>query len=121
MTEIANCKCCGSVALPSVVRRQCFVECDNSECLASGPLRYIEAEAIAAWNELMGKAEPAAGSVRVRIPVVIDCDGEWCIDGVIDQQNGSWNSLGSRSDTPIAYITADIPLPVTAEIAGEVS
>jgi hypothetical protein len=93
-----------------------WIGCTTVGCGCTGPERTTEAEAIAAWNELMqpsGQAspEPKAETVRVRI-------GYW---------RGTPHNLEAASlerqvevFDPDFVITADIPLPQPTEIPGTV-
>ena len=76
MVEIAKCRMCGGNPRAKIVRKEAvrphYLNCTNLDCGVDGPTRPTEAEAIAAWNALMSTtSEPAAGTVRVRIPVRI--------------------------------------------------
>lgn len=55
-TDICPCPFCGSDAELHDTRR--FVECQNEDCYARGPLMYSEADAVNAWNQRT--AAPAA-------------------------------------------------------------
>ena len=91
-----------------------WAECQTPGCTCEGPTRPSREQAIAAWNELMQPSEkpkPKDGTVRVRIPVhwmahsqtfLIECQGT---------SGDLTNFVSAPVDGPIAYITADFPLP----------
>ena len=129
MTEIVPCRMCkGREDVKSPRRyqmnRQTWFGCGTLSCAVDGPRRHTEAEAIAAWNELMQPSEkpkPKDGTVRVRIPVhwmahsqtfLIECQGT---------SGDLTNFVSAPVDGPIAYITADLPLRTEPpEILGTV-
>ena len=78
MVEIARCKC-GADGRLSTGEMYASVDCSRKLCWR-GPIRRTGAEAIAAWNALMSPAapEPAAGTVRVPVQVVVDAQGDLC-------------------------------------------
>ena len=123
MVEIAKCRLCDEIPQIDVDRpgASFFMACENTGCVC-GPSRPTEAEAIAAWNALMSRPppapEPAAGTVRVRIPVKVYANGymhiSWSrFEAGSQVASGSTEAIG-------AIITADIPLPQPVEIPGTV-
>ena len=116
--KIVPCRMCKGredVKPPHLVKGHYYwVICQTPNCTVVGPISKTEAEAIAAWNELMQPSEkpkPKDGTVRVRIPVhwmahsqtfLIECQGT---------SGDLTNFVSAPVDGPIAYITADFPLP----------
>ena len=83
MVEIAKCRMCGGNPRAKIVRKEAvrphYLNCTNLDCGVDGPMRPTEAEAIRAWNALMSPApEPAAGTRRVPVQVVVDAQGDLC-------------------------------------------
>ena len=122
MTQIVPCRMCKGredVKSPRRYRmnRQTWFGCGTLSCAVDGPRRHTEAEAIAAWNELMQPSaqaapEPKAEGVRVRAAVRFDDDGNWAVNGT------SWGIPGERSAH--AILTADIEVRRPVEIPGTV-
>jgi hypothetical protein len=53
LPDIEPCPWCGYQATlkGSIINGQLFVECDNTKCLASGPLKSSPRAAVKAWNK----------------------------------------------------------------------
>lgn len=67
-------------------------------------------------------------TVRVRIPVAVDCEADWCV-GSIDVGMTKKDSLNSceefaemccLEDHHVVWITAEVPLPEPSEVEGVV-
>ena len=86
------------------------------------------------WQARAEKAEAqivkvaAEGTVRVRIPIVVDVEGSWAATALSTEQASdaenvrnllSWDV--TKEPSVVHWITADIPLPQPAEIKGVVS
>ena len=100
--------------------------CTNHDCGATGPADDTDGTK---WNALMsGSPKPLpAGTVRVRVPVVVDAKGNWGATGWSTDQTPDgekiYHILGWEvtSEPSIAHwISADIPMPVPVEVKGEV-
>jgi hypothetical protein len=93
--------------------------CSNLDCVASGPRKDKSGEG---WNRLMRrepvKVEPKPGTVRVRIPVSIYANGSMSISWA--RYSDGEQSPSGHSNLPVVTITADIPIPQTAEVVGKV-
>ena len=127
MTEIVPCRMCkGSEDVKSPRRyqmnRQTWFGCGTLSCAVDGPRRHTEAEAIAAWNELMQpseqpKPEMQSKTVRVRIPVHYD-EGIINVDWVLETDKDKYTA-DRGGGILVAYVTADIPFPQPVEIHAE--
>lgn len=94
--------------------------CSNRDCWIVGPDNDPKGTK---WDALMRPHQnPSAAkgaTVRVRAKVWLDREGKWNLAGAQWWEKSDWtDSHGGRK--PIAYITANIPLPQPSEIAGEV-
>ncbi len=71
-------------------------------------------------------AEPAAGTVRVRIGVIVDEAGRWRAAGDYRYDDecavsvAAENMPGENEATRIGFVTCDFPLPQPTEIPGTV-
>ena len=128
MTQIVPCRMCKGrkfVENPVVVDedgRLFWGSCRTPTCRVFGPQRFTEAEAIAAWNELMQpseqpKPEMQSKTVRVRIPVHYD-EGIINVDWVLETDKDKYTA-DRGGGILVAYVTADIPFPQPVEIHAE--
>lgn len=118
MVEIAKCRICGSAA----DKAEGYWFCSNPDCRVYGPSWDTDGTK---WNALMAPAspEPAAGTVRVRIPVYLHGQGRLSLAMQYRPSKGWEDVVVAKSFVslqPVAYITADIPLPQPVEIPGTV-
>ena len=115
MVEIAKCRLCGSEPKRIVH----YWICSNTACCVCGP---ADDHVGTKWNALMSPApEPAAGTVRVRLPVWVDENGT--VDGSFRAKSDDfedWNDRGLSKKCVRVFITADIPLLQPVEIPGAV-
>src|SRR5208283_3493109 len=122
MTTIENCKCGQNAEIHHAIRGDgSFMRCCAQDCW-EGPLCGTEELAIAVWNALMSpaKPEPAPGTVRVRIALVVE-GNHVNTYGYLDRNSRVCTTpCFDFGDTILAYITADIPLPQPQEIKGSV-
>ena len=129
MTEILNCRCCGRKAQFYDGEEEYWFCGKDEACGICGPNNDADG---AKWNYLNAPREivkvAAEGTVRVRIPIVVDTEGNWAAtawstEQASDAENVS-NLLGwnvAKEPSGVHWITADIPLPQPAEIKGVVS
>ena len=124
--KIVPCRMCKGredVKPPHLVKGHYYwVICQTPNCTVVGPISKTEAEAIAAWNELMQpseqpKPEMQSKTVRVRIPVHYD-EGIINVDWVLETDKDKYTA-DRGGGILVAYVTADIPLPQPIEIHAE--
>ncbi len=121
MVEVAKCKCGGDAKLHGTIHKR-FISCAfHTDCWV-GPARDTEAEAIAAWNALMAPTpapDPAAGTVRVRMPVGVDENGYVCGDFCVSFTDASDNYDPGDNEMPYVVV-ATFPRQHPTEITGTV-
>ena len=67
---------------------------------------------------------PAAGMVEVRVAVAVNAAGDWSAKGIYcwnDERSADVAGNSLEGIPSISIITASVPLPVVAEIAGRVA
>lgn len=121
MTEIVPCRMCKGredVRTPQVwqMGNNKFVACGTLNCRCRGSERPTEAEALAAWNELMqpGKQrtpDPKAGTVRVPVAVSLSPD-----DTTIIANDGTMWWLDCYNEW---HPLPPLPQPATVEASGD--